>query len=370
MKEALTWRARMILGMIRRHGAVSRATLMRDTGLSGTAVFRATEELAAAGLVQIGDTVAAGRGAPSATVHIVPDAAFSLGLSVMTDRADIILVDLAGRIRARQELTRPGMPLDAILSGAETFGEQALADAGADRDRLCGIGAAVAGYFVEPDILNPADEIAEWGLVDLRETLGQRLGMACQVENIASAAAVGERLLGAGAGFDSFCYVNIAAGFGAGLVLNGQLWRGRHGNAGEIAGLFPLSGRATPNLTDLRLTLSQHGIATDSIADLVTRFDPAWPGVAAWLTTHRADFYYFFNAVRFMLDCEAIIIGGRIPRPLAQAIVTGVHWPEESLPARRGRRAPATRLVVADLEPEWSAPLGAASLLFQKTLFG
>lgn len=370
MKEALTSRARMILGMIRRHGAVSRATLVRDTGLSGTAVFRATEELAAAGLVRIGDTVAAGRGAPSATVHIVPDAAFSLGLSVMTDRADIILVDLAGQIRARRELTRPDMPRDAILSGAATFGEQALADAGAKRDQLCGIGVAVAGYFVAPDMLNPADEIAEWGLVDLRKTIEQRLGMACQVENIASAGAVGERLLGAGAGFDSFCYVNIAAGFGAGLVLDGRLWRGCHGNAGEIAGLFPLSGRATPNLTNLRMTLAGHGVATESVADLVARFDLDWPGVAQWLTAHRADFDYFFNAMRFMIDCEAIIVGGRIPRALAQAIVDGARWPEESLPARRGRRAPATQLIVAHLEPEWSAPVGAASLLFQQTLFG
>jgi len=370
MKEALTSRARVMLGLIRRHGTVPRATLMRDTGLSGTAVFRATEELAAAGLVRIGDTVAAGRGAPSATVHIVPDAAFSLGLSVMTDRADILLIDLAGQIRARRELTTPGMTREAILSAAASFAEQALAEADANRDRLCGIGVAVAGYFVEPDMLNPSEEIGEWGLVDLRQAVGQRLGMPCEVENIASAAAVGERLLGVGAGFDSFCYVNIAAGFGAGLVLDGRLWRGQHGNAGEIAGLFPLSGRTTPNLTDLRMTLDRHGVATNSIADLIARFDPDWPGVAAWLTAHRAGFDYFFNAVRFMLDCEAIIVGGRIPRQLAQAIVADVHWPEETLPARQGRRAPPTRLVVADLEPECSAPLGAASLLFHKTPFG
>jgi len=370
MKEALTSRARMMLGMIRRHGAVSRQVLVRDTGLSGTAVFRATEELAAAGLVRIGETVAAGRGAPSATVHIVPDAAFSLGLSVMTDRADVVLVDLGGEVRARRELTQPGMAREAILSAAAAFGEEALAEAGVARDRLCGIGVAVAGYFVAPDMLNPAEEIGEWGLVDLRQAVGQRLGLACEVENIASAAAVGERLLGAGARFDSFCYVNIAAGFGAGIVIDGRLWRGKHGNAGEIAGLFPLSGRTTPNLTDLRATLAAQGVATDSIADLVARFEPAWPGVTAWLAAHRGDFDYFFNAVRFMLDCEAIIVGGRIPRALAQTIVEGARWPEETLPARRGRRAPPTRLVVADLEPEWSAPVGAASLLFHQTLFG
>ena len=341
--------------------------LMRDSGLSGTAVFRATEELAAPGLVRVGDRVAAGCGAPSATIHIQPDAAFSLGLSIMTDRADIVLIDLAGAVCASRNLTCPGLGVNEILAASETFLGDVLGAIGADRGRVCGIGVAIAGYVVEPDMLNPPAEIGEWGLIDLRDTVAQRLGMACVVENIASAAAVGERLLGAGAGLDSFCYVNIAAGFGAGLMLGSRIWRGGHGNAGEIAGIFPLSGRATPHLTDLRAHLDARGIATASIADLVARFDSSWPGVASWLAAHREGFDYFFDMARFMLDCEAIIVGGRAP---AQAVVDEASWPEERLPARCGRRASPTRLMVAALEPELSASLGAASPLFRRTLFG
>ncbi len=368
--DLLTLRARRLLGAIRRHGSVSRATLIRESGLSGTAVFRATEELAAAGLVRAGETVAAGRGQPSASIHILPDAAFALGLSVMTDRADVVLLDLAGAVRGRAEVTLPGMPRDAILDAAAAFGHDRLAAMDIPRDRLKGMGVAVAGYFVGPDRVNPGEELADWALLDLHAAASTRLSLPVAVENMASAAALGEHLLGVGAGYASLCYLNVAAGFGAGIVLDGQLLRGRHGNAGEIAGMFPLSGRTTPNLATLRATLAAHGVATCGIGDMVARFEPDWPGVDAWLAEHVPAFAWACNLLRFALDPEALVLGGRLPRALAHRIVAAVEWPETTLPARRDRRAPATILTVAALDPDLAGPLGAAALIFHATLFG
>ncbi|KQM93222.1 hypothetical protein ASE70_14070 [Sphingomonas sp. Leaf22] len=370
MKAAtISHRARAVLFAVRRHGSVSRSALIRETGLSGTAIFRATEELETAGLVRAGDAVAAGRGQPSATIHIEPDAAFAIGLSVMTDRADAVLIDLAGTVRARREVTLPGMPRVAILDAAAHFGTEELARAGIDRRRLRGMGVAVAGYFVGPGTVNPAPELEEWALVDLDDAIARHLAMPVVVENIANAATLGERLLGIGARYTSFCYVNVAAGFGAGIVVDGTLMRGRHGNAGEIGGLFLSSGRVTPNLVTLQECLAAHGVRCDGISDMVARFDPAWPGVDAWLADHQPSFSYLFGALRFTLDCEALILGGRLPRALARRIVDAIDWPEDNWPIRRERRAPATVTAVASLEPELSGPLGAASLIFHRTLF-
>jgi len=360
----LTPRARRVLALVRRKGSVSRSDLIRDTGLSGTAVFRATEELEAAGLLRTGESVVRGRGQPSAMMHIVAEAAFGLGLSVMTDRADVVLLDLAGAVRARRDVSAPGMTRAAILDKVAAFrDEQPM------RDRIVGIGVAIAGFFTGPAIVNPGAELDDWALIDLADAVGRALGIPAVVENIASAAAIGERLLGVGVDHASFCYVNVAAGFGAGLVDGGQLVRGRHGNAGEIAGLFALAGRTTPNLADLRDTLARHGTACDGIADLVTRFDPAWPGVDAWLAERQSAFAWLFQMLRYTLDCEAIVLGGRLPRPLAQRIVDATVWPEFSLPPRRGVRAPATLLMVAALDPELAAPLGAASLVLHRAMF-
>ncbi len=370
MKAAtVTGRARAILAIIRRHGSVSRSTLIRETGLSGTAIFRATEELAAAGLVRAGDAVAAGRGQPSTIIHIVPDAAFALGLSVMTDRADVVLLDLAGAVRGRREITLPGMPRAALLDAAVAFGTRTMAGLGVEPARLRGLGIAVAGYFVAPDMVNPGEELEDWALVDLRAATARQVALPVTIENIASAAALGERLLGVGSRYQSSCYINVAAGFGAGVIVDGTLMRGQHGNGGEIAGLFPLSGRTTPNLATLRDCLARHGIATGGIADMVARFDPDWPGVEHWLAEHQPGFSWLFGAVRYMLDCEAIILGGRLPRVLAERIIAAVDWPERQLPLRRGRAAPATTLDVARLDPDLAGPLGAAALVFHRTLF-
>lgn len=365
----LSARARAALSMIRRYGQVSRSVLIRESGLSGTAIFRATEELEAAGLVRAGESVIAGRGQPSTSIHIVPDAAFSLGVSVMTDRADVVLLDLAGAVRARCEVTRPGMARDGILDAAIRFGEDYFRATGLDRRRLQGLGLAVAGYFVDPGTVNPAPALEQWALVDLDSEIARHLAMPVVVENIANAAALGERLLGAGSGYQSSCYINVAAGFGAGIIVDGELMRGRHGNAGEIGGLFLSVGRTTPNLRTLLDCLAAHGVRCEGISDMIARFDPGWPGVEIWLTEHQPSFSYLFGALRFTLDCEAIILGGRLPRILAKRIVDGIDWPENHWPIRRGRRAPATVITTAGLEPELSAPLGAAALVFHRTFF-
>jgi predicted NBD/HSP70 family sugar kinase len=345
----LSARARIALSMIRRHGQVSRAVLIRESGLSGTAIFRATEELEAAGLVRAGDSIIAGRGQPSTSIHIEPDAAFSLGLSVMTDRADVVLLDMAGKVRARREVTRTGMSRTAIVEAALRFGDE---------------------YFaVDPGTVNPSPALEEWALVDLDTAIARQAAMPVVVENIANAAALGERLLGVGSGFQSSCYVNVAAGFGAGIIVDGQLMRGRHGNAGEVGGLFLSTGRVTPNLATLLDCLAEHGVRRQSISDMLALFDPTWPGVAPWIARHLPSFSYLFGALRLTLDCEAIILGGRLPRSLAQRIVDGIDWPENHWPIRRDRRAPATITTVAGLEPELSMPLGAAALVFHRTLF-
>lgn len=365
----LSARARSVLSMIRRHGQVSRAVLIRESGLSGTAIFRATEELEAAGLVRSGESVIAGRGQPSTTIHIEPNAAFSLGLSVMTDRADVVLIDMAGTVRARRDVTCADMSRSAIIAEVLRFCDDVFAASGLDRRRLLGLGVAVAGYFVDPGTVNPGFELEDWALVDLGDAIARDLAMPVVVENIANAAALGERLLGTGARFESFCYINVAAGFGAGIVVDGALMRGRHGNAGEIGGLFLSSGRVTPNLATLRDCLAEHGVHCDGISDMIARFDPEWPGVEAWLATHQPSFSYLFGALRFTLDCEALILGGRLPRALARRIVDAIDWPENHWPIRRGRQAPATATMVAHLEPELSGPLGAAALVFHRTLF-
>ncbi len=364
-----TARARQVLAIVRRDGTVSRAQLIRQTGLSGTAIFRATEELQAEGFVRIGEAVAEGRGQPSAAIHIVPEAAFSLGLSVMTDQAEVALMDLSGKVLIRRDVTREGMRRAAILNAVEDFLAEARAHAGFDRRKLIGMGVAVAGFFVDRAQVNAGAELDDWSLIDLEEDISARLAIPVTVENIASASALGERLLGCGAEYRSFAYLNVATGFGCGLVLDGQLYRGINGNAGEIAILFEMAGYHTPNLVSLRDAARKNSLETAGIADLLARYDDDWPWLDTWVKDCVPAYSFMAAVMRHTLDCDTVIIGGRIPRPLAERLARLMTWPEQAIPARRGRPAKPPVVRVARLPAELAAVLGAASLPMMQSVF-
>ena len=368
VKKALTLRARQVLGIIRRRWVVSRATLIRDTGLSGTAVFRATEELEKEGLIRVGEAMAEGRGHPSAMIHLLPDAVFSVGLSVMADRAEAVLVDLSGQIRACADVSVAGLGRVQVLERCYGFALRALAAQDAPLQRLAGVGVAIAGYFVDDGTVNPSPELEDWALRDFGPEFQQRFRAPVKIENVASAAAMGEYLLGLGNEHPSFCYLNFSMGFGGGIVIDGQLLRGRFGNAGELAGLINATGLPVPHLAGLLHSVNRRGAAFTSLKEMLGAFDPDQPGVQDWLHAHAPTFQFLFSALRHTLDVDAIVLGGLMPAALAERIIATVRWHEQLVVPRRLRAPPAPVLCASRLPPETTAPVGAATLLFSDLL--
>lgn len=361
-QDPVTRRERQLLTAIRNAGEISRSDLIKTTGLSGVAVFRGTEDLAARGLVEIGTAVAKGRGQPSALVQLHARSRATIGMSIMTDFAEAVLMDFTGHILATRELTLGGMPRDAILDSLLDFVEKSTKAENIALNSIIGLGVAVAGFFVgDGTKLNPAHELDDWALIDLQTLIEARTGLPTMIENAATAAAVGERLLGVGRWANSFGYLNFAGGLGAGLIVNGELVRGTHGNAGEIGGLAEALGLPHPKLDTLRDTLAAHGIETTGITDLVRRYDDNWPGVEAWIKAYTASFNMSAAAFRYITDCEAIVIGGRAPPALAKRIADAITWPEDKLPVRREAPLPAPKVVVAEVSSE-STAIGAATL--------
>jgi predicted NBD/HSP70 family sugar kinase len=212
----------LLLEHIRQRGPCSRAELARVSGLSKPTVSLALDNVERAGLVRIAGQRTGVPGRSARLYEIRPDAGLVLGLDIGHDYVRGAIVDLSGEIRARQSLRAHATSVRGRV--AELVG---LADL------LCENAGVSRTAITQTVIGSP-------GVYDPRRNAMKLTG---GLRGWDRPAALAERALGHGREVDHFAFVHIGTGIGMGLVLGGQLLRGAHGVAGEIA-FMPLSGGA------------------------------------------------------------------------------------------------------------------------------
>lgn len=141
-----------------------------------------------------------------------------------------------GFLGRKQISTHPGWEqvLDALITGARELAE-AHRPLLIENGGIAGAGVACGGPL-SPDrkyILSPPN-LPGWNQVPVTEYLSKRLGIPVCMENDADAGALAEWRFGAGRGCDNMVFLTFGTGLGAGLILNGRLYRGSCGMAGEI----------------------------------------------------------------------------------------------------------------------------------------
>src|SRR4051812_13934505 len=100
---------------------------------------------------------------------------------------------------------------------------------------LAGIGIGVPGIIeMKTGYLRESPNLPGWDNYPVRDEIEQRLGTRVVLENDANAAAMGEKWLGAGRETDDMCMLTLGTGVGGGLILNGRVWHGMTGMAGEL----------------------------------------------------------------------------------------------------------------------------------------
>jgi len=225
-----------VLNLVRQAQSISRTQIARQTGLSRSAVSTIVAELLEAGwIVECGSGKSSGGRRPILLAHR-PQAGYVLGLDVGASHLSALVTDLdahvLAEVRRAFDVSRgPGVGLPAIAS----IGEDVLAQGDVDRQQLLAVGIAVPGPldYQRGTVIAPPI-MPGWDGFPIRSHLEVRFGVPVYLDNDANLGALGELRYGAGRGLQNLAFIKVATGIGCGIVIDGRIYHGQTGAAGEI----------------------------------------------------------------------------------------------------------------------------------------
>lgn len=219
----------LVLQTLFHQGAMSRADLSRETGLTRVTISDLVAELIDDGYVaERGLREVTGPGKPAILVDLDREGHRIVGLDLSgTDRFLGAVLTLDGEIVARLDVDVPADPAD-ILAVVIDLARRLVADAHAP---VLGIGVGSPGIVDDRGVVLTAPNLG-WHDVDLEGVLRAELGLPVLVANDANAAVLAEYTFGGAA--DDVLLVRVGRGVGSGLLAGGQPMRGSRFAAGEI----------------------------------------------------------------------------------------------------------------------------------------
>jgi len=323
---------RTLLEYLRNHKPTSRAQLARATRLSKPTVSQALASLENAGLVRaVGQSISSKGGRIAILYEPNPDAGYVVGVDVGRGWVRAAVANLAGQIIERNDKPNDAQSASALVALISHLARDVVADAGLSWSQVVHAVIGTPGVFDERSkrVLF-ASNLPEWGRHGMLAELQAAFGLSLSVENDANLAALGERSFGWGSSASTFVYIWIGTGVGMGIVINGALYRGARGAAGEI-GFLPFGSdevlEESGKISDSYLGMFEEATAAGGIARQAQRlglpaslspkqiFDAAQQGDSKALAVVEQEGYRLalaIAAITAVLDPELVVLGGGI----------------------------------------------------------
>jgi predicted NBD/HSP70 family sugar kinase len=208
-------------------------------------VSQALVTLLASGLVREAGRTTGGRGPAAILYELNPRAGWVVGIDVGRAWVRAAIANLSGEIVARRDQRSRTRSAEALITEIGEIAHGLAAEAGI-RWRDVTFATVGSPGVVEPETgkVTLAYALPGWGRHGLLEAIQRELGTKVGFENDVNLAALGEQWHGLGKGVDDFVFLHVGTGVGAGLVLNGVLFRGSTGAAGEV-GYLPTADGAS-----------------------------------------------------------------------------------------------------------------------------
>lgn len=228
-----------LFSLVLRHAPISRVELSRQTSLDPSTIARTLRPLVDGGYLTEVPSAPSGRGRPERIIEVVAGKHTAVGIKIGPRVISGVVTDLGANVLARgEEVDVPLAPEETLRAVGELV-DRLLASVPGSREKALGVGVAVSGH-VDPDAGTCRySPILGWRGVDVGTPLAERIGLPVTVHNDVNALAVAEHLFGDGRNARNFAVVTLGPGIGLGLVVDGKVYGGAHGTAGEL-GHIPL----------------------------------------------------------------------------------------------------------------------------------
>ncbi|MDU8946217.1 ROK family transcriptional regulator [Ovoidimarina sediminis] len=356
----------VVLDRVRTAGRVGRAEIARASGLTTQAVSNIIADLLEDGLIVEQGRHAAGRGLPAVQYALNASGGYALGVEIRPDAVFAAVLNLCGETVAadRRDLASPDR--DSVTETMLGLRDHLLKASGTPPDRLLGAGVVMPGPFGATGIRDSGSELPSWAESAPDHWFSEALELPVVIENDANAAAIAERIVGVAQGLETYAFIYFGSGIGLGVVQNGRLITGAHGNAGEIGHIpVPAGGESVPlesrvSRLSVQRALAGAGITAASVSDLDRLYAARTPELMAWLDAAAEPLSAAIAIVENLFDPSTVILGGAMPDTLLDHLIGSVTLAETSV-ARRDDRTTARLLRGAS--GRMTATLGAAAIV-------
>lgn len=215
-------------------GPLSRRDAARLTGLSAASVTKLVKPMISHGYLIENVREAGVPGRPQIPLQVDASRHHAVGIKLMDGEIVGVVADLHAEVQSSHRMKYRDTTPEGVVSAIDEMTGILLQRTPVERERLLGIGIGLGGHVNGATGVVVESPFLGWRDVPLRQLVADRMNLPVVIENDVNTLAVAEQWFGAGSSFPSFALVTIGVGVGCALVLDGQLWRGVSGAAGEF----------------------------------------------------------------------------------------------------------------------------------------
>ncbi len=224
----------IILNAIKSKGLISRAELAHETNLSPATVTSIIADLITQGLVFEKEAGESNGGRRPILLSLNPLGGLVIGVKLMENRAVAVLTDLNSNVLFKDQIDITDSHVDGVVDSLAALVQDILNQSSLNKEKLLGVGVGLAGVVDSKKGILRQSPFFGWKDTPLRDLLQAKLSVPVYIDNDVNTLALGEKWLGQGLPEDNFIVITVGRGIGMGMVINGQIYRGKSGGAGEF----------------------------------------------------------------------------------------------------------------------------------------